>query len=198
MSDSPKADPSVAYENLRRESCALLGLDPDGAPTPLEQMQTDLTGIVRMTIDAIQGDLLAGREADVGRLATCVALLGKLLPQKLEAEAKHDLPSDARERLAQLIDNQATAAAYDDEHRWAEASEVEAEVEAAAMLPPAPALPGPPVPARATYIDAAVVDPVPPPPTPTPPQPSSDAEWARWYRSGGDTGRGVHSIPKDF
>jgi hypothetical protein len=230
MSDAPKADPSVAYQILHRESAALLGINPVGDLTALQAMQIDLVAILRMEIDAAQGAQLAGKEIDIGRLSVCVSMLGKLLPQRaLEAEASQQgVADDARERLAHLIDSQAAAVA----HEHARESEIEAEVAADfyrdAMRPPAPARIGPPSPARVEYIDGACLDDRDEPSTsahvppavgvaatpskrtgeaagasgaasPSPPAPSSDREWLSWYRSGaGDTGRGIHSIPKDF
>jgi hypothetical protein len=194
MSDNPAGtDPSTAYANLRKESAALLGLDPGGSWTALQEMQLDLVSLLRLEVDGMQGQQLAGQPVDLTRLAVAFGMLQKLLPQKLEAEpAKQDVADDARTKLAGLLDGLSAAA----EHEWADACSRESE--AAAMSPPAPALPGPPAPARTTYIDHAVVDPA-PPPTPTPPQQSSDAEWARWYRSGaGDTGHNVHGIPKGW
>jgi hypothetical protein len=216
MSDTPKADPSIAYENLRRESAALLDLDPAGDLTALQQMQIDLAAIIRMEIDSAQGQQLAGNEIDIGRLSVAVTMLGKLLPQRaLEAEApKPDFPYDARAALAALIEGQVAANEVTEATR---VQELEREVSdlrellarsRAGAAPSAPAV---------TYVDAGAGDGPSPAPAPMgmddPLERAKRAEseriraiasrprleeWRPYVGGGYSTGFGIHSIPKDF
>jgi hypothetical protein len=207
MSDASRPDPAAAYENLRRESAALLGLDPGGNLTALQAMQIDLASIIRMEIDAAQGAQLAGHEVDIGRLSVALGMLTKLLPQKsLEAETKLGFDG-AREELARFLTARAEAIAAAKEREAAvEEHEVDRLRDEVAQLrgEPRSGVTASPAPARVTYLDNAVVD------DPSPPAPLTPAQSAEriekimtrprneeWRNSYGAP-FGIHSIPRNF
>jgi hypothetical protein len=202
------------FTAVRKQTAGLLGFTDLDALTATQTLKLDVATSLRLEIDRLQSQQLRGEAADLRVLIAAAEMLERLLkPVEVAAEAA-DQHCDAREKLAALIDGLSAAA----EHEWAEACSRESE--AAATSPPAPARIGPPPrQAHVEYIDGACLDArdepstsahVPPAvgvaATPSKrtseparaPGAASDAEWLSWYRSGGDTGRGIHSIPKDF
>jgi hypothetical protein len=82
MSDDPARD----YEVLRRQTAAMLNLDLADL-SPADGLRLDLTALLRLSLDSLQGAALAGREVDLSRLQSCFAMLQKLLPQSVAAGA---------------------------------------------------------------------------------------------------------------
>lgn len=115
-SDDP--DPRTVYEALRISTAQLLNLDADNL-SPADGLKLDLTSLLRLTLDGLQGAALAGREIDLGKLQSCYAMLQKLLPQAIAAPVVHE-SSAARRRLAELIDAIAEVEADEKDARIAE------------------------------------------------------------------------------
>jgi DNA-directed RNA polymerase specialized sigma54-like protein len=119
MSDDPARD----YEVLRRQTAAMLNLDLADL-SPADGLRLDLTALLRLSLDSLQGAALAGREVDLSRLQSCFAMLQKLLPQSVAApQLREDF--SARRKLTELINNIAEVI-EDDES--AQITELEAEV----------------------------------------------------------------------
>ena len=100
------ADPAVAYERLRAETAAMLKLNPDSSSL-VEGLQVDLVSLLRLEVDTLQGQVLAGEQVDLARLVTAHGMLQKMLPERAlvapaPAAATHDF-SGAREELARFL-----------------------------------------------------------------------------------------------
>jgi hypothetical protein len=98
------SDPARDYEALRAETARMLGLDLAADLSPADGLRLDLCALLRLSLDALQGAALAGREVDLGKLQTCYAMLQKLLPQSVAAPLLRE-DHTARRRLAALWDS---------------------------------------------------------------------------------------------
>jgi hypothetical protein len=152
MSD---ADPAGLYTALRGETAKLLGLDLTSLSL-VEQLQLDLCAMLRLEIDTLQGECLAGHEIDLARLKSAFEMLRQLLPAAAEPApvASDDDGGDAQRALLEIIQN------YDDanEAEAALAMEREEAVQAAdAMAEPPPPPPLPPSPKPSPKTAAEVV-----------------------------------------
>ena len=114
MSDDPAGD----YEVLRTQTAQMLNLDL-AALSPTEALRVDLTALLRLQLDALQGAALAGREIDLGKLQSCYGMLSKLMPQAVAAPQVREDHS-ARARLLALIEAQAEVIDLDRDERIAE------------------------------------------------------------------------------
>jgi DNA-directed RNA polymerase specialized sigma54-like protein len=56
-----------------------------GDLTLTQGLQVDLASVLRLEIDALQGQRLAGQPVDLARLSTAFAMLQNLLPQSVAA-----------------------------------------------------------------------------------------------------------------
>jgi hypothetical protein len=112
-------DPARDYEALRVQTAKLLNLDTADL-SATESLQLDLASLLRLSLDALQGAALAGREIDLGKLQSCYGMLAKLLPRAVEAPPQLRESHAARHRLAELIDNIARVADEDEDQRIAE------------------------------------------------------------------------------
>ena len=68
MSDSD--DPARAYESLRVETATMLGLNLADL-SPAASLRLDLTALLRLSLDSLQGIALSGQEVDLARLQSC-------------------------------------------------------------------------------------------------------------------------------
>jgi hypothetical protein len=78
------SDPASTYTRLRAETAALLGVDPDDL-SKTEGLRLDITSLLLLEIDSLQGSILANEKVDLARLSTALAMLQKMLPQSLVA-----------------------------------------------------------------------------------------------------------------
>jgi hypothetical protein len=122
MSDDPAGD----YEVLRAQTAQMLNLDLT-ALCPADGLRLDLTALLRLSLDSLQGQALSGREVDLSRLQSCYAMLSKLLPSAVEAPPLLREDHSARRRLAELLDAQAEVLDRDKDERIAELTELVAE-----------------------------------------------------------------------
>jgi hypothetical protein len=105
-------DPAATYERLRDETAAMFNYDI--ANLSLTQgLQIDLVSLLRLEVDTMQGQVLAGKTVDLSRLVAAHGLLAKMLPaQALVAPAaaadSHDFDG-AREELSRLLDGRIDA-----------------------------------------------------------------------------------------
>jgi hypothetical protein len=119
---------AAAYDRLRCETAAMLGLNL--AELSLVQgLQLDLVSLLRLEVDGLQGQVLAGQPVDLSRLATSLKMLQELLPESAlvarEAAVVTKAPADARERLAALLHGIVAARDAEKEHNLADAMERE-------------------------------------------------------------------------
>jgi hypothetical protein len=102
------ADPAVAYEQLKRETAAMLNLDVTSSSL-LENLQVDLVSLLRLQIDDLQGQVLDGKQVNLDRLSTALTMLRQLLPEKALVSspppAETRFGPSHRERLQALIEN---------------------------------------------------------------------------------------------
>jgi hypothetical protein len=100
-------DPAVTYERLKIETASMLNLDA-ASLSLVENLQLDLVSLLRLEVDTLQGQVLAGEQVDLGRLSTSLAMLRQLLPERaLVAPApapEARFGNDARKRLRRLIE----------------------------------------------------------------------------------------------
>jgi hypothetical protein len=106
------ADPAAAYERLRAETAAMLKLSPDSSSL-VEGLQVDLVSLLRLEVDMLQGQVLAGETVDLTRLVAAHGMLQKMLPERAlvapaPAAADHDF-AGAKEELRRLLDQRAGA-----------------------------------------------------------------------------------------
>src|SRR2546429_1718047 len=78
MTTTPQTEEYLA---ARRESCRLLGLNPDNL-SPHEAIRADLATVLRLWLDGSQSTLLAGGSADPVKLLSVVEALTKLVPER--------------------------------------------------------------------------------------------------------------------
>ena len=79
------------YLQARLESCKLLGFDPNNL-TPHEAIRADVVTVLRLSLDASQGQLLAGGNADPAKVLAIAEALLKAIPER-EPKADHDDPN---------------------------------------------------------------------------------------------------------
>ena len=137
------SDPAAAYDRLRAETAEMFGYDL-GNLSLTQGLQLDLVSLLRLEVDTMQGQVLAGQVVDLTRLVAAHGMLQKLLPERAlvaPAPAVEDRGSPtARERLRQLIEN--VFAAKDAE--LAESCQREEAVMAAEAMSASPPPPEPP------------------------------------------------------
>ena len=112
MSDlNTKADPSASYQLLRRETATILKLGDVDALGLVEGLQLDLVSLLRLEVDGLQGQVLAGQQVDLGRLTSALTMLRQLLPTQalvaspsLPETSTRRLGSDHRAKLRALIE----------------------------------------------------------------------------------------------
>lgn len=92
MSDS---DPATSYERLRIETAQMLRLNVDSASL-VENLQVSLVAILRMEVDTLEGQVLAGDTVDLKRLELALGMLRTLLP----AQALVSAPPPAEVRFS--------------------------------------------------------------------------------------------------
>jgi hypothetical protein len=83
---TPQSDEYLA---ARRESCKLLGLNPDDL-TAHEAIRADLATVLRLWLDGSQSTLLAGGSADPVKLLSVVEALTKLVPEREQRSRGED------------------------------------------------------------------------------------------------------------
>jgi hypothetical protein len=103
------SDPASTYTRLRAETAALLGVDPDDL-SKTEGLRLDITSLLLLEIDSLQGSILANEKVDLARVSTALGMLQKLLPES--ALVAPVAESDVRDhgaafnRIAEQIDRQ--------------------------------------------------------------------------------------------
>ena len=104
MNDS---DPAATYERLRIETAEMLRLNANSASL-IEGLQVDLVALLRVEIDALQGQVLNGELVDLGRLASALTMLRSLLPEKALVSAPPPAEvrfgPDHQKRLREMIE----------------------------------------------------------------------------------------------
>jgi hypothetical protein len=101
------SDPASTYTRLRAETAAMLGVDTaDMSKT--EGLRLDITSLLLLEIDSLQGSILANEKVDLARLASALTMLQKLLPEKAlvapAAAADHvDQFAGANEELSNFL-----------------------------------------------------------------------------------------------
>jgi DNA-binding SARP family transcriptional activator len=111
-------DPASAYQKMRSETAKMLGLDPS-ASSLIQGLQIDLIALLRLSVDTLQGQVLAGEDVDLDRLADSLSMLRQLLPPELlqaqpqlvEEEPSEREASEALRELTRLLDG------YSDQRR---------------------------------------------------------------------------------
>jgi len=114
------------YLQARLESCKLLGLDPDDL-TPQEAIRADVVTVLRLSLDASQGQLLAGGNVDPAKVLALAETLSRAIPER-EPEREDDDPNyewwndpdDPRYQLKQRWDRAIEAARVDEREAAAE------------------------------------------------------------------------------
>lgn len=137
-------DPAATYAALRTETAQMLKLDADALGL-VDGLQLDITSLLRLVIDSLQGRVLAGEEVDLGKLQVAHALLRQMLPAQLAASPPPAETSrfgpDHRARLRQLIEN---VVLREDETKAATLADAQAREEAVAADEAAGVAPAPP------------------------------------------------------
>jgi hypothetical protein len=150
-------DPAADYAALRTETSEMFGYDL--ANLSLTQgLQLDLVSLLRLEVDTMQGQVLAGDTVDLNRLVTAHAMLQKMLPERsLVAPApapEARFGNEHRARLRDLIERTVLASTPDED---ADTMQREEAAAVAAALPidtaqAAPVAPSPPPSARADNV----------------------------------------------
>ena len=104
-------DPAAAYEKLKIETAAMFNYDI--ANLSLTQgLQLDLVSLLRLEVDTMQGQVLAGESVDLQRLVAAHGMLQKMLPERAlvarAPAATHDF-AGAKKELAALLTQRASA-----------------------------------------------------------------------------------------
>jgi hypothetical protein len=125
-------DPARTYTELRASTAELLGYDLDQLGS-VESLRLDLTSLLRLQIDHLSGQALAGDSINMDTLGSCVQLLQKLLPASVtQAPAiVENYDDDVREFAAHvqgLIKGRRQQMAFDPDKAFAD---FEAELKAA-------------------------------------------------------------------
>jgi hypothetical protein len=184
------SDPAHDYEMLRAETAQMLGIDL-AALSPADGLRLDLTALLRLSLDTLQGQALSGREVDLSRLQACYGMLAKLLPAAVEAPPQLREDHSARAKVAALIAGYVTAneagEAESDERLW-EALATDALAEKTAAL--TSLLLGTPPPAALAPASTPTTQ-SPQPPLPSPNAASPPTHYLRdgsepWRESGRD------------
>jgi hypothetical protein len=123
---------------LRASTEKMLGLS---APTPVQQLKIDLVASLRMEIDRIVSQQLAGHPADVRALTGLTESLRSLFP--VAADPGVDF-SGAKAELAALLDRRAAAHERRESRLLEEIAEREELAAVVAAAAPAPVLVAPP------------------------------------------------------
>jgi hypothetical protein len=199
------------YARLRIETCAMLGFSDVGTLTPLQSLKLDLACVLRLELDRAAALQARGEAIDIKALTVAAEALERLLRPAEVVVAGADQHSDAREALEALMEGQVAANEVTEATR---VQELEREVsDLREQLARSRAGAAPSAPAHVTYVDAGAGDGSPPVSVPMgmddPNERAKRAEserikaiattrayepWRNYY----ETGRGVHSIPRDF
>jgi hypothetical protein len=73
-------DPKTVYAELRRETASMLGFKDTDEPSLVQNLQTDCVTMLRFAIDGLQAEVFGGKDVDLNRLASSLAMLRQLLP----------------------------------------------------------------------------------------------------------------------
>jgi hypothetical protein len=110
------------YLQARLESCKLLGLDPDDL-TPQEAIRADVVTVLRLSLDASQGQLLAGGNVDPAKVLALAETLSRAIPEREDDDPNYEWwndPDDPRYQLKQRWDRAIEAARVDEREAAAE------------------------------------------------------------------------------
>jgi hypothetical protein len=83
------------YAKARSEIIALFGWDADSL-SPDQTLRTDCAVVLRLALDAIQGQIVRGESVDVGRMLTASEALSRLLPPAVLATPPAEEHGDPR------------------------------------------------------------------------------------------------------
>ena len=97
------SDTASTYARLKAETAAMLGLDP-AKTSKTEGLRLDITSLLLLEIDSLQGSILANEQIDLARLSSALTMLQKLLPSEalnapVPTSGNTDLFAGAREEL---------------------------------------------------------------------------------------------------
>jgi hypothetical protein len=106
--DDANANAAALHRKLRVETAAMLNLDLT-ALSPTDGLRLDLTALLRLQLDSLQGLALAGQDVDMSRLSACVAMLQKMMPTSLSPAIPEPDFSGAAEQFARLIAQRASS-----------------------------------------------------------------------------------------
>ena len=95
-------DRAELYERVRAASCKLLGFDDPEKLTDAQALQVDLATILRLTIDDMTGQVIAGKQVDVAKLTAASDALAKLAPT-VAAPPESKYVGDPAKRLCEII-----------------------------------------------------------------------------------------------
>jgi hypothetical protein len=76
------SDPKVAFEEMRKETGAMLGYKDADAPSLIQNLQIDCVALLRFSIDHLQAEVFAGHDVDLNKLSTSLGMLRQLLPER--------------------------------------------------------------------------------------------------------------------
>jgi hypothetical protein len=114
------------YLQARLESCKLLGLDLDDL-TPQEAIRADVVTVLRLSLDASQGQLLAGGNADPAKVLALAEALSKAIPERAPKADREDPnykwwldPDDPRTKLKEAWRRDVEAARADERENAAQ------------------------------------------------------------------------------
>jgi hypothetical protein len=152
------SDPAKSYAALRDETAAMLNLNADSASL-VENLQVSLVAILRMEVDTLEGQVLAGDAADLKRLEIALGMLRQLLPEKSLVASPVAAPetrfgSSHRAKLKELIERTVLAPVIESPDEIERKRDILAREEMAATVaaggsieaPSAPAIVAPPPP----------------------------------------------------
>jgi hypothetical protein len=179
-------DPAREYAALRSQTAQTLNLDLADL-SPADGLKLDLTSLLRLSLDSLQGAALAGREVDLSRLQSCYGMLAKLLPAAVEAPPQLREDHSVRAKVAALLNGYETARRFEEaesDERLFEALAADALAEKTAAL--TSLLLGTPPPAALAPASTPTTQ-SPQPPLP----PASSTPPAHYLRDGSEPWRGA-------
>jgi hypothetical protein len=101
------------FDALRADTSRLLGFSSVDGLAPSQSLKVDIVSSLRLELDRVQAAQLRGEPIDMKVLMMAGEMLERLLRPAEAVVAGADQFSDARERLAQLIDGLAGAAEHE-------------------------------------------------------------------------------------
>jgi hypothetical protein len=129
-------DTARIYEALRVETARMLGLELADL-SPADGLRLDLTSLLRLSLDSLQGVALSGKEVDLSRLQACYGMLAKLLPAAVEAPPQLREDHSVRAKVTALLNGYETARRFEEaesDERLMEAQSADALAEKTAAL----------------------------------------------------------------